>query len=194
MLSKKNQSAKNRAKGNKGEALTQRMFDLAPTSSSGSGRYDKLDSKNDHLRVETKVTGADHYVLKLEDWQRWRGQAAKDRKTFFLHLIHENEDESLDEENSRVVIPEAYWDAIKPPEVEMECIGQDFEVIKGDPIAWGQEWIDLGAKSVKIDLSTPAYFMSGGVDWIDICYYSGETVSLVAVPATYFKERINGTS
>ena len=148
------------------------MFELAPTSSSGSGRYDKLDSKNDHLRVETKVTGADHYVLKLEDWQYWRGQAAKDRKTFFLHLIHENEDESLDEENSRVVIPEAYWDAIKLKEFKY--------------YAQGENWIDLGAKSTKIKLDA-AVVIAAGCRFACIDYYTGENLVLVSVPAFHFK-------
>lgn len=78
---------KNKKLGDEGELVTQEHFGLVPTSGSGCGRFDKQDSKNDWLRVETKATGKDHYVLNFKKFTLWRQQAAKDRKQFFLHLI-----------------------------------------------------------------------------------------------------------
>lgn len=108
----------NREKGEAGERLTQEMFGLAPTSGSGCGRFDKQDSKNDFLRVETKTTGADHYVLNLKKWELWRQQAAKARSQFFLHLIPE-ENGKLNWDQSLVVITEAYFMALAPDTVRL---------------------------------------------------------------------------
>ena len=177
----------NKEKGEAGERLTQKMFGLAPTSGSGCGRFDKQDSKNDFLRVETKTTGKDHYVLKLSDWKRWRQQAAKARSQFFLHLIHENTDGSLDEVNSRVVISYKYWEALKPE----TWIDEDAKLYKGLElcnVAWGQEWLKEGAKSVKIEIPEESTFLSGGIVWQDACCYTGENIDLVSLPAPYFKE------
>lgn len=163
----------NREKGEAGERLTQEMFGLAPTSGSGCGRFDKQDSKNDFLRAETKTTNKDHYVLNLKDWERWRQQAAKARSQFFLHLIHEKEDKSLDGENSWVVITDFYWKAIKL---------QDYKYY-----AWSENWICPGARSVKIKLKDEHITICAKCRFLDIDFYTGETVSLVAVPAVHFK-------
>lgn len=80
---------KNREKGDRGEDLTREKFGLAPTSGSGCGSFDKLDCKNDWLRVEVKVTEKDHYTVNFSKFELWRLHAANDRKQMFLHIIPE---------------------------------------------------------------------------------------------------------
>lgn len=124
----------NKEKGEAGEALTQKMFGLAPTSGSGCGRFDKQDSKNDFLRVETKTTEKDHYVLNLKKWELWRQQAAKARAQFFLHLIPEYSG-VLNWEESLVVITETYFMALEP-DTEKLAWSHDF-IEKSHQIKFG---------------------------------------------------------
>lgn len=166
----------NREKGEAGERLTQEMFGLAPTSGSGCGRFDKQDSKNDFLRVETKTTSKDHYVLKLKDWERWRQQAAKARSQFFLHLIPE-EDWGLDWDSSLVVVNDAYAKALGAYDIA--------------GMANTQEWIQ--GKSVKIKFLGSRYLNLAisereSFDFTPITFYDGEGLNLVSLPAPYFKE------
>lgn len=166
----------NREKGEAGERLAQEMFGLAPTSGSGCGRFDKQDSKNDFLRVETKTTNKDHYVLKLKDWERWRQQAAKARSQFFLHLIPE-EDWGLDWDSSLVVVNNTYAKALGAYNVA--------------DLAYGQEWIQ--GKSVKIRFEEGCYINlpvseRESRDFTPITFYDGEDLNLVSLPAPYFKE------
>lgn len=166
----------NREKGEAGERLTQEMFGLAPTSGSGCGRFDKQDSKNDFLRVETKTTSKDHYVLKLKDWERWRQQAAKARSQFFLHLIPE-EDWGLDWDSSLVVVNDAYAKALGAYDIAY--------------MANTQKWIQ--GKTVKISFLDGRYINLAisereSHDFTPVTFYDGEDLNLVSLPAPYFKE------
>lgn len=120
----------NKKLGEEGEALTQLYFNLAPTSGSGCGRFDKQDSKNDFLRVETKATGKDHYTLSIEKFEGWRQQAARARSAFFLHLIPKI-DGILSWEYSLVVITEAYFMALAP---------------KTNRLAWSHDFVEKSHK------------------------------------------------
>lgn len=167
---------KNKEKGDRGEALTQKMFGLAPTSGSGCGRFDKQDSKNEWLRVETKTTEKDHYVLNLKKWELWRQQAAKARSQFFLHLIPE-ETWGLDWDASLVVITDSYAKALGAYDTS--------------GIANTQEWIN--GKSVKINFLSGRYLNLAisereSFDFTPITFYDGEGLNLVSLPAPYFKE------
>lgn len=103
----------NQDKGNLGEDLTKKMFNLSGTGGSGVGAYDKLDCKNQWIKAETKCTSRGYYQLSVEKFEKWRFQAAEDRRQFFLHLIPESQGK-LDWETSLVVITEAYFMALAP--------------------------------------------------------------------------------
>lgn len=103
----------NQDKGSAGENLTKKMFNLSGTGGSGVGAYDKLDCKNQWIKAETKCTGRQFYTLSIEKFEKWRLQAAEDRRQFFLHLIPETNGK-LNWEQSLVVITEAYFLALAP--------------------------------------------------------------------------------
>jgi hypothetical protein len=69
------------------EDLTQKVFKLNPVSGSGRGPFGKGDAKDDYYQVDTKSTEKGSFSVKREDFRKYRLQAARERKTFFLHLI-----------------------------------------------------------------------------------------------------------
>lgn len=88
------------------EFLTQKEFNLKPTSGSGRG-YDKLDAKDNFFRVDTKsqdISKYKSYGINFGEFKDMRLQATKDRKQFFLHVVP-YDDKGLKPEDSFVVFP-----------------------------------------------------------------------------------------
>jgi hypothetical protein len=173
MLSRKKINQENKERGERGEALTREHFGLAPTSSSGSGRFDKLDSKNEWIRCETKTTSKPSYSLKIEDFKRWKSQCARDGKQFFLHLVPEINGE-VSWEFSLVVISDSYGEALGAYE--------------GDKLCRSEHWNMAGATSINIGFDPDFYEIPEVKGFIPIALYTGEGYELVALPAPYFKE------
>lgn len=124
----------NQDKGNAGENLTKKMFNLSGTGGSGVGAYDKLDCKNQWIKSETKCTGRSFYQLSIEKFEKWRLQATEDRRQFFLHLIPENQGK-LDWDQSLIVITEAYFIALTP-DIEKLAYSHEF-VNKSHKVEFG---------------------------------------------------------
>ena len=170
----------NREKGDKGERLTQEKFKLIPTSGSGCGAFDKSDSKNDWLRVETKVTNKLYYSLDIEKFHKWRFQAAKDRKQFFMHIIHENEDKSLDWDSSLVVVDRNYWNSF------------------GDLTMYSDNYVDdreVNSKTTPLHFDELEYekFTEAGTgvtSRLDLIEITSDLGNLVVVPASFWLEQL----
>lgn len=86
-----------------GEVMTQRLFNLKPTSGSGRGFHDKQDSKDDNWLAETKTTAKGAYSINFDKYDTWRLNAAKVGKNIMLHIIPIIDDK-LREDKSLVVV------------------------------------------------------------------------------------------
>lgn len=169
----------NQDKGNAGENLTKKMFNLSGTGGSGVGAYDKLDCKNEWIKAETKCTGRPYYNLSIEKFEKWRLQAAEDRRQFFLHLIPET-DGKLSWEQSLVVITEAYFMALAP---DLPGIAhRDVFVEKSHRIKFDDyDPVELPSKYEEL--------MGGAITFNSIDRLTTPTGSgLIVLRAPYFKE------
>ncbi len=168
----------NQERGNAGEELTQLMFNLQGTGGSGVGAYDKLDSKNRWIKAETKCTSKGYYQLSIEKFEKWRFQAAQDRRQFFLHLIPEVSGETS-WEYSLVVISKGYFKSLAPEDLDETHYLKYFEVNKSFKVEFGK--------------LCPQKFWAVGEDipetWTE-GYWELATPSgnLVVLRAPYFKE------
>lgn len=168
----------NQDKGNAGENLTKKMFNLQGTGGSGVGAYDKLDCKNQWIKAETKCTGRPFYTLSIEKFEKWRLQAAEDRRQFFLHLIPETNGK-LNWEQSLVVITEAYFMALAPSDLDETHYFKYFEINKSYKI----EFNKLNPLIVAPDIEGPWSTLEG--------YWKLTTPTgsgLIVLRAPYFKE------
>ncbi len=166
---------KNKIKGDKGELLTQKFFNLKPTSGSGAGAYDKLDSKNDYLRVETKTTEKSEYVVDFDKFITWGLQAAQDRKQFFLHIIQEY-DGSLDLESSVVACRRSLLIALSSPQ---------------DRQHWDQVHRYYPGKRVPVNFTMTLPYVTDRSEIVErVVEYHSEVLdsSFVTVRAPYFKK------
>ncbi len=160
---------KNKELGDAGEALTRKYFNLQATSGSGAGAYDKLDCKNDWVRVETKTTATESYSLNLQKFHGWRLQAAQDRKAFFMHIIPKV-DGKLVWEDSFVV-----------------CTASMYLSLKDDSTQYAKE-VKGNYKLVFKDLLASRNWSTYNYVW---CLIPEDGARLVVVRAPYFKQLLD---
>lgn len=80
------------------ERLTQRMFNLKPTSGSGRG-HDKGDAKSALFQAETKSCSSTAFSVNFQKLKGYRLNASKDRKLFFMHVVPVICDKIVEEES-----------------------------------------------------------------------------------------------
>lgn len=69
------------------EILTQKVFNLRPVSGSGRGPFGKGDGADENWQVDTKSTEKESFAVNFVKMKKYRLQAAKERKSFFLHIV-----------------------------------------------------------------------------------------------------------